>query len=228
MIIPKNANRVLRGLMAVAVLALAAATPAGAHPHTWVEARAVFGFDDARRIDRITLNFALDELTTSILVEGLDANGNGIFDADELKDLAAENATALSEFDYFTEIQAAADSVSVNELLDHDYAYVDGQLVLTLSLALARSIDPLMEAVTLRLYDPTFYVMVELATDTPVTFSQAAPGYCAASVSPPQVSTVSLTEAAFEDAAVETENTGPGSIGREYADLVTVACPPHR
>ncbi|NND49364.1 MAG: DUF1007 family protein, partial [Rhizobiales bacterium] len=141
-------------VMAALALALAVLrpAPASAHPHVWVNASAVLTFDEARKFDNVTVRYALDEFTTAVLIEGLDKNGNGLFERDELKALAAENAEALAEFDWFVEVQAGAERVAAKEVTGFDYSYEDEQMVLMLQLALERAIDPAAEDVTVRLY----------------------------------------------------------------------------
>jgi ABC-type uncharacterized transport system substrate-binding protein len=207
----------------VAGMLLASAGYVAAHPHTWVEARATLHFDAAYRIDGIAVSLAIDEMTTSVLVEGLDADGNGRFDSGELQALAEDNAAALEEFGFFTEIRAADRPAPVAGLRSHNYRFEAGRLILTLDLALETAIDPTLQAVTIRLYDPTYYVMVELAADGPVAFADIAPEYCAASIAPPdQGAEIQLSEATFE-----TDDPSLDTIGREFADVITIACPPH-
>lgn len=218
----RNALAAISGL-GLALAAVGFGPGAQAHPHTFVEATATLRFGAEHIIQKVDLSLALDEMTTAILVEGLDINGNGVYDPEELQALAAENASALEEFDYFTELAAAGQRVPVSGLDGFGYRYTGERLVLTLELSLAEAVDPTMQAVTLRLYDPTFYVMVDLDARTPVEFAGVDPGYCAVTVAPPEQGVeMTLSEAMFQ-----AENPEIASIGRDFANIVSIACPPH-
>ena len=207
-------------VMAALALAVLRAAPASAHPHVWVNASAVLTFDEARKFDNVTVRYALDEFTTAVLIEGLDKNGNGLFERDELKALAAENAEALAEFDWFVEVQAGAERVAAKEVTGFDYSYEDEQMVLMLQLALERAIDPAAEDVTVRLYDPSFYVLVQLDDEAPLLVAGVDAKFCRVSTAAPSLdsSGVTLSDAAlmdFDPAA---------NIGRDYAERISLAC----
>lgn len=217
---PAAFSRFSQVLTALAIL-VGFSVPVGSHPHTIVEARATLGFTDAKKVNRVILALTLDEMTTSILVEGLDENGNGKFEAEELRDLARENAESLSEFNYFTELRAAGALVSMQGLTGYDYRYIDGLLILMLELTLETPVDPVSQALTLRLYDPTFYVMVNVPEKDAIGFGDGAPSVCGSQIARSNdVSNTPLTEALFD-----LQDPSVGSIGRELADVVTIACP---
>jgi ABC-type uncharacterized transport system substrate-binding protein len=201
-------------------LAAPAIGPAGAHPHVWVSASAVVEFGAGREVRSITVRYTLDELTTAVLIEGLDTNSNGLFEREELKATAAENAESLSEFDYFVEVRAGEERVNTPEVTAYDYSYEDGRMVLALQLALARAIDPASEDVAIRLYDPTFYVLVELEQENPLLVSGVAAEFCRVIISPPSQSGDGVS---ISDAVLQSFD-GEYSIGRDYADVVALSC----
>ena len=212
-----------RSLSTIAWLAavfLAASAPAAAHPHVWVEGTATLNFDAEGHVPTVTVAYAIDEMTTAVLLEGLDKNGNGVFERDELQALAAENAAALAEFDYFIEVAAGAARVPVTGAVGYDYVYEGDRLVLKLELALERAIDPAAEKVAIRLYDPTFYVLVELAPERPLLVNGVAADFCRVTVKGPSLTSdgVSLSDAVLETYEV------PDNIGRDYADEIGLAC----
>ena len=206
----------------VAALCLAATHPgpAAAHPHVWVSASAVLEFTGEHEVRAITVRYALDELTTAVLIEGLDANSNGVFEREELKALAAENAESLSEFDYFVEVSAGGKRVGTQEVTAYDYSYDDGQMVLVLQLALERHIDPAEEDLAVRLYDPSFYVLVELQDENPLLVAGVDADFCRVSINAPTLSSdgVSISDAVLQ--SVDPES----SIGRDYADVIALTC----
>ena len=76
-------------------------TPARAHPHVWITAEATVVYErDA--IVGLRQKWTFDEFYTSMAIEGLDANNDGVFDRKELAELASVNMEGLKEFNYFT------------------------------------------------------------------------------------------------------------------------------
>ena len=90
-------------LAAVAVAAglFASAVPALAHPHVWVTASATVLYDHGT-ITGLQQAWTFDEFYTQQAIEGLDKNGDGKYDRQELSELAQVNMDGLKEFDYFT------------------------------------------------------------------------------------------------------------------------------
>ena len=219
---PAAFSRFSQVLTALAIL-IGFSVPVGSHPHTMVDARATLGFTDSKKVNRVILALTLDELTTSILVEGLDENGNGKFEAEELRDLARENAESLSGFDYFTELRAAGSPVPMQGLTGYDYRYINGLLILMLELTLETPVDPVSQALTLRLYDPTFYVMVTVADKDAIDFGDGAPTACGSQIA--RAHEVSTTTTSLTEALFEMQDPSVDSIGRDMADVVTIACP---
>ncbi len=75
---------------------------AAAHPHVWATVRSEIVFGPDHRITGIRHHWTFDEFYTAMAVQGLDANGDGVFSKEELQPLAQVNVESLKEFDYFT------------------------------------------------------------------------------------------------------------------------------
>jgi ABC-type uncharacterized transport system substrate-binding protein len=204
--------------LAVAALMLSR-DQAATHPHVWVEGTAILNFDAERRIPTVTVRYVLDELTTAVLMEGLDKNGNGIYDREELKATAAENAESLGEFDYFFEVSGPGGRIPVSEVVEYDYAYEDGRMVLSLELRLDTPIDAGSEKFSVRLYDPSFYVLVELAPE-PVLVTGVAAELCQVTIKTPAESSQGVS---FSDAILEGFDP-MANIGRDYSDEIGLSC----
>src|SRR4051812_28809663 len=86
----------------LALAALACASPALAHPHVWVTAKAEILYAPGGKVTAIRHAWTFDPAYSSYVTQGLDKNGDGKLSPDELQDLAKENAESLVDFDYFT------------------------------------------------------------------------------------------------------------------------------
>ena len=88
-------------LSAVAAGSLAAVQPAGAHPHVWIAVETTVVYDK-QTVTGLRQRWLFDEIYTSMAIQGLDANGDGVYDRSELAELTAVNVDGLKDFDYFT------------------------------------------------------------------------------------------------------------------------------
>ena len=87
-------------------LGMALASPALAHPHVWVTAKAEIVFAPDGKVTGVRHHWTFDEAYTAYVTQGLDKNDDGKLSPEELQDLADENAASLNEFDYFTVLKA--------------------------------------------------------------------------------------------------------------------------
>jgi len=84
-----------------AVSAIAISQPARAHPHIWITAETTVVYDRGA-VTALRQRWLFDEIYSSMAIQGLDANGDGVYDPSELAELAKVNIEGLKEFDYFT------------------------------------------------------------------------------------------------------------------------------
>ena len=78
------------------------ASPAAAHPHVWVTVHSEILLNPDRQITGIRHAWTFDEFYSTMAVQGLNTNGDGVLSADELKPLEEANIKPLKDFDYFT------------------------------------------------------------------------------------------------------------------------------
>src|ERR1700741_2704028 len=88
--------------LAVVAATFAFMTGAAAHPHVWVTMQTEVEFGPNKEIVAFKHKWTFDEYYTEFALTGLDTNGDGIYQPEELKPLADTNVEALKEFGYFT------------------------------------------------------------------------------------------------------------------------------
>ncbi|TMJ63980.1 MAG: DUF1007 family protein, partial [Alphaproteobacteria bacterium] len=88
------------GLLAAGMLAALAAS-ATAHPHVWITVETTVLYDKGT-FTGLQHKWTFDEFYTAMAIEGLDKNKDGIYDREELAELAKVNVDGLKEFGYFT------------------------------------------------------------------------------------------------------------------------------
>ena len=71
--------------LAVAGLCMAALSlPAAAHPHVWIEMRSDVVFNGEGKITAVNVEWTFDDNYTQMALDGLDANGDGVYSQSEL------------------------------------------------------------------------------------------------------------------------------------------------
>lgn len=199
------------------------ASSAAAHPHVWATVRSEIVFDGNHRITGIRHAWTFDEFYTAMAVQGLDADGDGVYYREELEPLAKVNVESLKEFDYFTFVHLGKSDqpLPLKEPVDYWIEYDKDLLTLHFTLPLETPLDPKSDEVAVDVYDPSFFVAFGFATDAPVKLAGTATG-CQAEIKQPDAETAAdakaLSEAFFSQ-------LGPGSnFGSQFAQTAIVKC----
>ena len=194
--------RRLRFFFAV-VFSVFSAASASAHPHVWVTMETEVEMGDSKEILGFRHKWTFDEGYTSFAIDGLDANGDGIYSEEELRPLAKENVEALKEFEYFTFPFVGAEKGALKDPVDYRMEYKDKLLTLYFTVPLAAPVPyEKIEDFSLAVYDPGMYVALTFNEKAPVKIVSAKPVGCTAHV---------------EESAAEAKDTSPSQPG-ENAD----------
>lgn len=200
---------------------LAAATPACAHPHVWVEARAEVQFDKAGLVSGIRNAWVFDEMYSAFAVQGLEKDGKLATEKD-LASLAKTNVESLAEYEYFTYAKAGGQRLKFDKPVDYFLEErADKRVVLHFTLPLAMPTKT-GRALSFQVYDPTYFVDFELAAKDPVNLAGAPPG-CSDTVlgaNPLIVADGQKTAKAFDNGMTPSDDFALKMAGR-----VIVACP---
>lgn len=213
-------------LATVAGLLVLAATPASAHPHVWVTAKAEIDYASGQ-VTGIRHSWTFDAAYSAFVTQGLDKNGDGKLTPDELAGLAAENTQNLAEFGYFTKLKVAGKEQTFAEPTEPRMAMEGDALTLSFLLPLKAPATQGRGVVALEVYDPTFFVSFGLAEGADAARLAGAPAGCAATITRPKTpdpktadaAKPGMTEAFFEAL------TAASNYGVQYAQRVLVACP---
>jgi ABC-type uncharacterized transport system substrate-binding protein len=107
------------GLPAIcaALIGIAFATPALAHPHVWVSVETTVVYEKGT-VTGLRQRWTFDEFYSSMAIQGLDANNDGKYDRSELAELAKVNIEGLKDFAYFTFIRLGEQQLAVDAPTD--------------------------------------------------------------------------------------------------------------
>ncbi len=172
-----------RSILALAALGLA--SPALAHPHVWVTAKAEIVYAPTAKSAAIRHAWTFDPAYSAYVTQGLDKNGDGKLTPDELQDLAKENAESLVEFDYFTALKANGTKPAFEAPREYGMTFENGQATLAFVLPL-KTPARADKALSLEIYDPSFFVSFSIAEGADAIKLAGAPKGCAATVTRPK------------------------------------------
>jgi ABC-type uncharacterized transport system substrate-binding protein len=198
---------------------------ASAHPHVWTTVRSEVVLGPNHQIVAIRHHWTFDEFYTAMALQGLDADGDGTYSAEELKPLAKVNVESLKEFDYFTYVHLAGDEDNLIKLKppeNYSLDYDGKLLTLHFTMPLETPADPHGKPVDIDVYDPSFFVAFGFATEKPVVLSGTETKGCVAALEKPDPGTAEDAKALSESFFSQ---LGPNSnFGSQFAQTVTVKC----
>lgn len=194
---------------------------AEAHPHVFVTAKEQVIFGPDGKAVGIRAAWTFDDMYSSFVTQGL-GTPDQILTSEQMAPLAKTNVDSLAEFGYFTVAKAGGHQLEFAPPTDYSLQESQDKLVtlfFTLPLKTPVKAKP---ALTVSVYDPTYFVSFGLDEKAPVSFA-SAPSGCSSSVIKPRPLDASdnqkLSESFFA-------NMSPGQdFGIKLASKVIVACP---
>lgn len=209
----------------VAFLVLAGATAllprqALAHPHVWIDGRAELGFNAAHKLERVHVNWRFDEMYSADAALEVDSNGDGKISTEEMKAFGDLIIGNLKEWGYFTSLEVDGKKRAFTRVLDHTARFDKGILVFDFTLAVDQPVDPKAESVSLRLYDPSYFVSIEYVSDHPVTFVGEVPKDCDYRIDQPG----GIHEALKLSEAYLASLNGSEGVGALFARVMRLTC----
>lgn len=207
------------------LIALALPAPLAAHPHIFVDASHELIFDAEGRLAALRSTWAYDPLFTLLMVEdgGYDTDGDGDISASELEAMRLWDADWPEDFGGDVELDLAGAPLELGPPTDWAADWRNGEAVSVHTRALAEPVEVEAQALTLRAFDPIFYVAYSIAA-LPVFTGRED---CRAALVSPDTSKIGadLAEAiAALPPEVDPKEAGLGEVGRLYAEELRISC----
>jgi ABC-type uncharacterized transport system substrate-binding protein len=207
--------------LGVAAAIFAIPQSAEAHPHVWVTVETEIQTDAAKNVTGFRHKWRFDEFYSSFATQGLDKNGDGQFQPEELKELAEVNITSLKEFGFFTFPRLSGQEIDRLEPRDYTLEHANGVLTLNFTLPLKEPVaHAKLKDFEFAVYDPTMYVGFAFAKEKAIRMAAGASD-CKAEIAgaEAQAPAKSLSESLFSNMDKLT------NFGQQYAETVRVKCP---
>lgn len=203
----------------------AAAAPALAHPHVWIEMRSDVVFDDKGQIAAMNLIWTFDDGYAQMALDGLDANGDGVYSPSELDPLTKENIASLKDYGFFTVMRYNGEKQALGEVTEYGQIWSNDKLQLHMQVPLKTPVDPTKGAFVAKVYDPDFFIAMDYAKDDPVTVIGNMPKTCALVVKPvPTDADIEQTRAMLATKGPDWRPENEEDFGALFAQPVAVEC----
>jgi ABC-type uncharacterized transport system substrate-binding protein len=151
--------------------------PAAAHPHVWINDVTTFLFKD-RQLVAIHHRWQFDEIFSSFVIQQHDKNRNGKFDKAENASVQKEAFSNLRNYGYFTHVRVDDQKVPLDQVDDFQATTKKGILIYEFTLVMPKPVDLAKHHVAVGVFDPEYYVEVDLDENDPVQFSGLPAGAC--------------------------------------------------
>lgn len=168
----------------IALLSLLSSSLAVAHPHLWIDAKVVLGFDADGQLSEIRQTWMFDEMFSSYAALGTDKKEKGVPDQSELEKIRNNWMTALADpmSTYFTSASMGDKAIKLGDASSSSIEWnrKDKRIVLHFTLQVSPPVKPTTDPILINIADPTYFVAYDLTRTDSVTM-QAAPSGCKAS-----------------------------------------------
>jgi ABC-type uncharacterized transport system substrate-binding protein len=205
-----------------ALVPLVLATPAVAHPHVWVSAKAEVAFAPNGRLSGVQHSWTFDKGYSAYVTQGLDKNKDGKLTPDELQELAKQNTESLVEFEYFTSLKVNGAKQAFEAPRDYAMAVANEEVTLTFVLPLKA--PPPAKVLAVEIADPTYFVAFTLADGNDAVKLAGAPKGCAVSITRPKPMDVAKQQQNLSEAFFEALSSA-SNFGAQLANRAIIACP---
>ena len=203
--------------MLAAGLLGALAGSAAAHPHVWITVETTVLYDNGA-FTGLQHKWTFDEFYTAMAIEGLDKNNDGIYDREELSELAKVNIDGLKEFGYFTYPVLAGQDVKIQDPKDYWLEHKDGILSLIFTVPFAQPIPEKAKGFAYVVQDPTFYIAFVPAKIDPVKLAEGAPKSCKIHIGNPKTDNGDAERLAKAFAGLATPVSATKAVSIDCAD----------
>jgi ABC-type uncharacterized transport system substrate-binding protein len=163
--------------VAGAVALIGQCRPVAAHPHVWINDVTTFLFKD-RQLVGIHHRWQFDEIFSSFVIEQHDKNRDGKFDKAENASVQKEAFSNLLKYGYFTHLRIDDKKVPLEQVDDFQATTKKGIMIYEFTLATPKSVDLAKHHFAVGVFDPEYYVEVDLDENDPVHFSGLPDGAC--------------------------------------------------
>lgn len=204
---------------------VALCAPALAHPHLFATMQTALLMTPESKIRALRIRWNFDEVYTQFSLEGLDTNGNGTYEPEEIQPLTDENIKNLLESKYFTVAKQAGAEIPLSPVTVYGQEMENAKLTLWFELPFAAPVDPKSGTFEARIYDPDFFIAFDYKPDAPPTIEGALPADCAMELKPLMSDEeIERTRTLLADKPQDWKPETPTDFGAMFSQPLVVTC----
>ena len=212
-------------MWALALLPIALAGEAMAHPHVWIEMRSDIVFSDDGKIKGVNIIWTFDDNYTQMALDGLDTNGDGVYSQPELDPLTKENIASLEDYDFFTVMRFNGEKLAIGKVTEYGQIWSADKLQLHFQVPLKDPLDPQSGEFQVKVYDPDFFIAMDYVKDDPVSVVGNIPASCRLDVRPvPTGEEIQQTQQMLSEKGPDWKPENNEDFGAMFAQPVLIQC----
>lgn len=216
-------KKILRKLILTAAL-IVCPNLAFAHPHVWVSMHSDLVFTADGKVQGVDVEWTFDDAYAKEALDGMDTNGDGQYSQEELVALTTENLGALKDYNYFTFFHTADKKLEIGTPIRAGQTY-NGKLHLHFEVPLKEPYDPRAGELTLKIYDPEFFIAFDYVKTDPVGTEGDVPQGCEMIVKPvPTDAELTATQTMLATKGTDWKPENGEDYGSMFAQAVLVSC----
>jgi ABC-type uncharacterized transport system substrate-binding protein len=216
---PGHRARTVAWLLTILCLWLWFAPQAIAHPHAWIDVVVVFETTPEGEVTAMEQTWIFDPTYSRYLHDDALSQFEGATPEEKLANLGAEILDNLTEYHWYTEVQADDRGIAVRPKEPPELVMHDRQLRFQFRLTLAEPVDPRTQTLRYTIYDPTYFIEVLHEPATPPLL-ELRTGPCRMDILKPRPDPMIVARAL----ALDYNQTGEADLGRHFAETVTAHC----
>ncbi|MCG5509862.1 DUF1007 family protein [Ectothiorhodospira lacustris] len=213
-------QRPLRTLCCL-LLTLSAVTfsPAGAHPHAWIDLEVTAVFDDTGHVTGLRQTWLMDPFYSVFLLDEMAHNATGDTREEKLADIARQVIENLTEYHFFTEIHHGEQLIRDVRAEAPTLKEINGRLALSFTLHFQTHVDPARASLRYAVFDPTYFIEILHAENT-VPHLEGGTERCEIRIHQPRPDPVLVARAM----ALDYDQTGDPDLGKHFAERAEIRC----
>jgi ABC-type uncharacterized transport system substrate-binding protein len=215
----------LRKPLLTLALFIVTCSAATAHPHLFATMQAALMMTSDNKVKGLRVRWNFDEIYTKFSLEGLDANGNGTYEPEEIQPLTDENIKNLLESNYFTYAKQSGVEIPQEPVTVYGQAMENEKLTLWFELPFAIPVDLKTAPFEVRVYDPDFFIAFDYTPEKPPQVEGTLPDGCVMDLKPLMSDEdIEKTRTMLADKPQDWKPETPTDFGAMFAQPIVVIC----
>lgn len=213
----KSPIKPLFGAAIATLLTLVVSGSAMAHPHSWIDTKTqILGKNQT--INGFKMEWTFDRMTTAYLFDGEDMSPH--HRQQTLKAISQSIIDNMLPSHNFTYLDEGKHSLDYQKVTDASLKVDKGKAILDFTLLLDKPYQFHGKELSLRIFDPTYYVDMSWESSKDVQFAPQLQGYCSSSLIQPHPSAAQVNKAM----AIPVDASPDYQLGKVFTQTIKFSC----